>query len=170
MKLIYIYICILHQWNLRGYYQYTKRIEINRRQQNLIRTIETTLLYFMRNRRKIEMLGEEKVVGICTEREERMKWMYTDEIRRIGKNEKREREADTQPKILELSYQGNVKNKFTVKDKLICMYLPISFFFKLIISNLICKYWPDLSEFNFRVTLLHSTFLIHFYYRIVFFL
>ena len=60
------------------------------------------------------MLGEEKVVGICTEREERMKWIYTDGIRRIGKNEKREREADKQPKILELSYQGNVKNNFTV--------------------------------------------------------
>ena len=40
------------------------------------------------------MLGEEKVVGICTEREERMKCIYTDGIRRIGKNEKREREAD----------------------------------------------------------------------------
>ena len=41
---------------------------------------------------------------------------------------KKEREAYKQPKILELSYQGNVKNDFTVKDKLICMYLPISFF------------------------------------------
>ena len=38
-----------------------------------IRTIDTTLLYCMRNRRKIEMLGEEKVMGVCTEREERRK-------------------------------------------------------------------------------------------------
>ena len=54
---------------------------------------------------------------------------------------KKEREAGEQPKILELTYQGNVKNEFTIKDKLICMYLPISFFSNLpIISNLICKY------------------------------
>ena len=67
--------------------------------------------------------------------------MYTDGIRMIGKNEKRKRETDKRPKILELSYRGNVKNKFTVKDKLICMYLPISFFSNLpILSNLICKY------------------------------
>ena len=45
---------------------------------------------------------------------------------------KKEREAGEQPKILELSYQGNVKNEFTIKDKLICMYLPISFFLNLL--------------------------------------